>query len=105
MYVEHDGVLKSLVSLSKEFGMKKEVVYWRLKNGWPVEEALRAKPEQNTIINPGYEERRWEKRIDEGIEGYHVCMRRYYTKEFRMYQYKNLNRFYKEYVSGILKVA
>lgn len=47
----------------------------------------------------------WERRIDNAVEEYHACMRRYYTKEFRIYQMKSLNRFYKEATSGILQVA
>ena len=43
--------------------------------------------------------------IDEGIESWHFNHRKYFTKEFRLTQYKALNRFYKMFKNETLMKA
>lgn len=129
--VYFEGQRYRLPDLCKAKNVSYNVIKDRLKRGWSVYDAInipkikRSQTEEekravkrNYYLNHRDEyiersrkqsevERRtlWEKRVDDAVEEYQVCMRRYYTKEFRIFQMKSLNRFYKEAISGILQVA
>jgi hypothetical protein len=60
---------------------------------WPLQKVLN-KVKREYV--PNYISYPSQKEVDDGIESYHVVMGRYFTKAFRMLQYKSLNKFYKE---------
>lgn len=112
--VLYNGDITPLRTLCEQLDLNYSTMYRRVvMQKWDINKAVAAKTttfkrqpyKYVKKLNPRVEELT-EERINEGVESWQFHHRKYFTKEFRLKQYKILSRFYKMLKDEpIMKVA